>query len=126
MEASKCVMAATHINRLRSLPEEVIEEGYIQILKQLKGHRFGTYIKVFALAAAIVKPPLRLHLPLLNYCISNIQSSPRYFAYIFYLLLKTFSKPRVCGVSAFEADMIMNMKKVPIVIDFPTQKVFYV
>jgi hypothetical protein len=80
-----------------------------------------------------VKPSARIYLPILNYLMEEetIMLNENNFTedlynYAFYHLIKNFDQPRLSLPSFYELECFMNLKKIPITIGFPKEKVFYI
>ena len=97
----------------------------MQLIKQLNGPRLNIYIKLFYVVCATVKVPLRMYVSLLNYFVSNLDKARQEFTYMFYLVIRNFDKPRRYGITDFEAQLIMDMRQIPVTIDMPTEKTFF-
>jgi hypothetical protein len=80
-----------------------------------------------------VKPSARIYLPILNYLMEEetIMLNENNFTedlynYAFYHLIKNFDQPRLSLPSFYELECFMNLKKIPITIGFPKEKIFYI
>ena len=83
------------VNKVLKMDDEFRDEIYLQIIKQMNGpHKFFEYFPLFTLMCAVVKPSLRLYIPLLNYAIHHRPKSKTAFNFIFYSLIRNFDDPR--------------------------------
>ena len=55
--------------------EQLIIELYMQILKQLNGPKFKTYLQLLCVVCATIKVPFRMYTPLLNYFLTNLEKA---------------------------------------------------
>lgn len=73
----------------------------MQIIKQLNGPKFKTYLNLLSIVCATIKVPFRMYTPLLNYFLVNVKKAELEFTYMFYLLIRNFDKPRKHGITEF-------------------------
>ncbi len=104
----------------------------MQVIKQLESKKL-IYMKILCCFSATVKPSARIYLPILNYLMEEetIMLNENNFTedlynYAFYHLIKNFDQPRLSLPSFYELECFMNLKKIPITIGFPKEKVFYI
>lgn len=115
-----------HTKIAMSSPEELKDEAYIQVIKQItnnpndesreKGWTF------FAIMASIYPPSMELYYSLIKYLLAiidgNDENLKKKANYIAIRLMKTFESKRRYSPSLLEINFISKMKSIPVEINF--------